>query len=402
MATIKEKKNKSGEVTGYKFVCCVGRDERYRQVWRTKTIRRPGGLTPAREWKAVQRLADEWEDEKKLEWQKTHSRTDRDRMPFSEFVTEHWMKDHVLDGQHTPSSVKFFRNTARFSVDYFGNRKLCTIDGESTKRFINHLRNDVQTQRGQPLSATTVQHAFSTFRNIMEYARRLHYIDRDPCQDLAQSEKPRRSKKKVDFLSPDEARRFLQCLDGEPLFWKVFENVLVTTGVRRGEAVGLQWGDIDAETLTIHVERNVTPDRDAPNRLHIGSTKTGETRTVPVSQRVLALLQALKREREAALGVALLPDSFVFCRGTNPYLPVDPEEPTRWQRRFVHRHGLPNVSPHDLRHTAATLALESGADLKQVQQLLGHRDPATTLAFYTGLTEERQRQTVEGIESLIS
>ena len=59
-------------------------------------------------------------------------------------------------------------------------------------------------------------------------------------------------------------------------------------------------------------------------------------------------------------------------------------------------------SPHKLRHTAATLALESGADLKQVQQLLGHKDPSTTMKFYAGVTEEAQRRPVEGIESIIN
>ena len=236
----------------------------------------------------------------------------------------------------------------------------------------------------------------------MEYAARMHYIERDPCQDLAQSEKPRREKKRVDFLSPDEARRFLRCLDSESLFWKAFENILITTGARRGEAVGLQWGDIDFEAMSISIQRNVTPDRDAPDRMRVGATKTGEARTVPVSRRVLEMLLELKREREAALGVSLLPQTFVFCRACDPYKPINPQEPTRWQRRFVQRHGLPNVSPHDLRHTAATLALESGADLKQIQQLLGHRDASTTLQFYAGVTEERQRQTVEGIENLLA
>lgn len=402
MATIQEKRDKNGEITAYKLVCCVGRDEHRKQIWRTKTIRRPDGLTPARERKEVQRLAAEWEASKKADWEKTHCKADRDRMPFDEFVRAHWLPDHVHDGQHTPSSIQFFENTIRYSLDFFGAKKIATIDGENVKRLVNFLRNDAQTQRGQPLSATTVQHAFSTFRNVMEYAARMHYIERDPCQDLAQSEKPRREKKRVDFLTPDEARRFLKCLDGESLFWKAFENILITTGVRRGEAVGLQWGDLDFEKMTISVQRNVTPDRDAPDRMHIGATKTGETRTVPVSRRVLEMLLELKREREAALGVSLLPQTFVFCRASNAYKPINPQEPTRWQRRFVQRHGLPNVSPHDLRHTAATLALESGADLKQIQQLLGHRDASTTLQFYAGVTEERQRQTVEGIENLLA
>jgi integrase len=113
------------------------------------------------------------------------------------------------------------------------------------------------------------------------------------------------------------------------------------------------------------------------------------------------MLMELKAEQQKKYGGVLLPAAFIFCTEANPFLPVYPTEPTRFQRKFVKRHKLPNVSPHDLRHTAATLALESGANLKEVQELLGHSDPATTMAFYTGVSEEAQRRTVEGIESLI-
>ena len=111
---------------------------------------------------------------------------------------------------------------------------------------------------------------------------------------------------------------------------------------------------------------------------------------------------AFKREQDEKYNGVLLPNAYIFCRVDNPYKPEYPTEPTRWQSKFVKRHKLPNVSPHDLRHTAATLALESGADLKQVQQLLGHKDPATTMKFYAGVTKEAQRRTVEGIESIIN
>ena len=82
--------------------------------------------------------------------------------------------------------------------------------------------------------------------------------------------------------------------------------------------------------------------------------------------------------------------------------PIYPTEPTRWTQKFIKRHNLPNVSPHDLRHTAATLAIESGASLKAVQILLGHQDSTTTMDFYAGITEQAQRRTVEGIESLLA
>ena len=74
MATISPKKNKQGVVTGYKIRSCVGRDEQYKQVWRTTTISRPDGLTPARERKEIERLADSWEQAQKAEYEKTHAK----------------------------------------------------------------------------------------------------------------------------------------------------------------------------------------------------------------------------------------------------------------------------------------------------------------------------------------
>ena len=220
--------------------------------------------------------------------------------------------------------------------------------------------------------------------------------------DLTQKEKPHRGKKKVDFLEPAQAQRFIQCVAEEPLYWRCLLNILVTTGLRRGECVGLQWGDVDGEKLTISVSRSVSIDKDSPDKIHVGTTKTGEERVVPISLRLYALLQSFRREQEAKYQAALLHTAFIFCSESNPYLPIYPTTPTRYVAKFVKRHNLPNVSPHDLRHTAATLALESGADLKQVQELLGHRDASTTMQFYAGVTDEAKRRTVEGIESLIA
>lgn len=401
MATVKANKNAQGKVISYTVRLCVGRDEHYKQVWRTCTIKRPEGLTPTAEKKEISRQVDAWVEAQKAEYERTHSKEDKDRITLAAFITNHWWPDHVMDGTHKPSSVQFFRYMSNDILDYFGaKKKLKQIDAEAVKRYIKYLNTEATTKKGEPYSPTSVQHHFSTLRNILEYARRYHYIQFDPCQDLSQKEKPHRKKKKVDFLSPQEAKRFIECLDNEPLFWRCCMNVLITTGLRRGECLGLQWGDIDGDNLTMTICRNVTVDKTSPDKVFIGSTKTEEVRTVAISKRIYRLLMELKHEQESKYGV-LLPTAFVFCRADNPFLPLYPTEPTRWQRKYVERYGLAKVSPHDLRHTAATLALESGADLKQVQELLGHKDPSTTLSFYAGVTEEAQRRTVEGIESLI-
>lgn len=402
MATIVEKKNKAGEVTAYKVMVCVGRDDQYKQVWRTKTIKRPEGLTPAKERKQIEREADAWEQEQKAAYRQGHTTQDKDRITLAAFVRDHWWPDHVMDGTHTPASVSFYSYTSNDILEYFGEKKrLNQIDAEAVKRYVKYLNTEAQTKQGKPYSKTTVQHHFSTLRNILEYARRFHYIDADPCQDLSQKEKPHREKRKIDFLDSAQAREFIRCLEAEPLFWRCFENLLITTGLRRGEAVGLQWGDISADKLTLTIQRNVTLDKTAEDKIHIGQTKGKEARTVPISRRVYALLMQRKEEQQQQYGL-VMPTAFIFNRDGNAYRPIYPTAPTRWQQKFVKRHGLEDVSPHDLRHTAATLALEGGADLKQVQELLGHKDAQTTMQFYAGVTEEQQRRTVDSIESMIS
>lgn len=402
MAAITPKKDKQGNITGYKVRICLGRDDQYKQIWRATTIKRPEGLTPTQEKKKVDNLIYNWEQQQKADYERTHAKESKDKITLAAFVENHWWKDHVEDGTHTPSTISFYRHMTDDILEYFGpKKKLAAIDAEAVKRYIKYCNTEAKTKRGEPYSATTVMHHFSTLRSILEYARRFHYIQFDPCQDLSQKEKPQRSKKQIDFLAPDDAKQFLSALDGEPLFWRAFMNVLITTGLRRGEAVGLQWGDIDPDKLTISVKRNVTIDKNSPDKVHVGTTKTGEERTVPISPRVLGLLAALKAEHQKKFGAVMMPTAYVFSSAADAYKPLYPTEPTRWQRKFTERHNLPKVSPHDLRHTAATLALESGANLKQVQALLGHSDPSTTMKFYAGVTEEAQRRTVEGIEALI-
>lgn len=401
MATVEIRKNKAGEIISYRVRACVARDEDYKQVWRSCTIPRPEGLTPARERKEVQRQADAWEQEQKAAYQQGHKKQSRDRITFEEFVRAHWWSDHVLDGEHTPSTIAFYENMSNDLVSYFGVKKrLNQIDAEAVKRYIGYLRKDARTKKGEPYSASTIQHHYKTLVNILDYARRLHYIPANPCSDLAPKEKPHKESKPIDFLDSTQAREFLHHLEAEPLYWQALENVLITTGLRRGEAVGLQWGDISADALTITVNRNVSIDKGAAEKYHIGKPKGKVSRTVPLSRRVYGLLMQLKAEQSERYG-ALLPKAFIFCRVEDPYTPCYPTEPTRWQKKFIKRHNLQNVSPHDLRHTAATLALEGGADLKQVQELLGHKDATTTMQFYAGVSKEQQRRTVEGIEKLI-
>ena len=401
MASIKKKVAKNGEVT-YWIRACVGRDELGKQVWRTCTLSSPE-LTPKQEEKEIRRQVDAWEQEQREEFNKTQSKEDRSKISFADFVQGHWWPDHVMNGKHTPSSISFYKYMSDDLVAYFGSKKLNSISAEDIKRYINYLNTEAQTKTGEALSATTVVRHYQTLRNILNYAMRFDYLKEDPCKKLSVHDKPKKDRKNIDFLKPQDAKRFVEALSNEPLYWRCLLYILITTGLRRGEAVGLQWGDLDGDNLTLSIRRNVSIDKNSPNKLHIGKPKTEESvREVPIVYSVYSMLTALKKEQEANFGASLMPSAFIFCNEINPYMPLYPTEPTRHVAKFVKKYNLPNVSPHDLRHTAATLALESGANLKQVQTLLGHKDEATTMQFYAGVTDEAKRRTVEGIESILN
>lgn len=408
MANITPRKNKDGKVISYRVRACVGRDEIDRQIFRTTTIQSPG-LTPAKEMKEVKRLADEWEKKQRDEYEKNPASFKeagaKERITFSRFVNEVWMPLNVENGKLTPSSVAFYKQMVKRPLEYFGKKRLRSIDAEAIQKYIRYLNVEAKTTGGKPLAKRTIFHEYATLRAILKAARRYRYILEDPTQELGPNDKPRKEKPKIDFLEPSEAQAFVAALEKEPLFWRTMMNVLLGLGLRRGEAVALQWQDITTSadgTHSLVVRRNVTMDKNAASKLHIGETKTGEERTLRLTNRIYSLLMALKQEQRTVYGSIIMPHAYIFNRAVSPYLPINPTEPTRWLSNFTKKSGIKSYSPHDLRHSAATLALESGASLKEVQDLLGHRDAAVTMTYYAGVTEEAKTRTVEGIERLLT
>lgn len=425
MATIEARKDKAGKVTGYRVRACVGRDEHNKQVWRTTTIPRPEGLTPKKEEREVERLADAWEQNCRAEYEKNKEkikaerRAEKKRISLVEFIDKHWIPNHVEHGPrpHTPDTVSFYKYVAGNIKNYFQKTnpgiKLAHIGKEEILEYLSWMRKETE------YSAATIKHHYGVLRSILDFAKYMDYIDQNPCEKIRKQDRPKKEEKEVDFLEEEEALRFLSCLDSQkeidfwkkyhsrsPLMWKCLCNTLILTGLRRGELVGLQWSDLNKKEMILHVRRNVTIDtsnkqeKDPEKKIHIGVTKGKRTRTVPITAYLVDLLQQLKAEYDEKYQT-LLPRAYIFCRTNNPYLPIYPTEPTRQMRKYIKRHNLPDVSPHDLRHTAASLAISAGADVRQVQGILGHRDPALTLKFYTGITEKRQRQATDGIENIL-
>ena len=184
--------------------------------------------------------------------------------------------------------------------------------------------------------------------------------------------------------------------------WRCYMYTLITTGLRRGEAVGLQWGDIDHDKLTLSISRSVAIDKTSETKQIIKDTKTGENRIVALLKPVYhMLIEYSGIYQDYYKTEKIKPAFYIFSTEADPMLPIHVTTPTRKIQKFVKRNNLPDVSPHDLRHTAASLALESGAGIKEISELMGHSDIGTTSKFYAALTQEAKRRTVEGIGNLL-
>ena len=482
MHGIEPKKNSKGEIISYKFRCCVGRDEQYKQVWRTCTISasdpRLEGLTPKKLIDELNSIKHEWDKAQKDDYNRTHSKIDKTKLTLVDFINNVWWLDHVMDGSHSPNSISYYRFMAADICEYFGRKKthLNAINGETVKRYIKYLNTEakvkilstkeipfslmvketgerviswetdkqalsyqiyryskrskdfvqigrtddltytdekkakepkyqvkalIRIEGDEPISKTTVVRHYQTLRNILNFAQRFDYLKDDPCKKMSVKDKPHQGHKTIDFLEPKDAQRYVAALEQQELYWKCLQNILITCGLRRGEVAGLKYGDINKEKLTLEICRSVTYDKNADNKLRIAGTKTGISRIVSITPRILSMIEALKKSQEGKYGIVLTDESFIFCNVKDPSRPLMPTDVTRWQRKFVDRNRLPDVSPHDLRHSAASLALEAGANLKDVQELLGHQDPETTAEFYAAVTQEAKRRTVTGIENLL-
>lgn len=424
---ISERFDKAGRIISLQAKMTLGTAGKY--VYLSKTAKLDPALSPAKARAAAKKELEQWVDAQHKQYdeylslcaageiseaecedyslycknlellRQSAARASRARkIAFAEFVNEHWLPDHIHDGQHTPSTIANCEYHVKYLLPYFGEMKMESITTEVLKRYINTLR-------AEPLSGTSQYHRFNTLRNILRYAFVVDYLAANPLDRLPRSLVPHKEHHKLetgkDFLSPEQVQQYLRCLEEEPPFYRTMVNLMIFTGLRRGEVVGLQWCDIDLDEQTLNVVRNVTKDTKSPAHVHIGKPKTaGSVRTIALPTYLVELLKHWKIEQTARYGL-LLPNAYLFSNAEDPYRPLYPTTVTAWVHDFEVRHGLPKVSPHDLRHTAATLALQSGANLKTVQDLLGHADFKTTATYYTGITKEVQHETAAAVEALV-
>lgn len=244
------------------------------------------------------------------------------------------------------------------------------------------------------LSVRTRRLVHATLHRAMNDAIEAGYLDHNPTWKAASNLKI--EPHELDVWTADELRGFLAAtLDtpNHPL-WRV----LAMTGMRRGEACGLQWGDFDAAASTLSVRRSRVP---VGGVVHEQTPKTHKTRTVDLDPDTVAVLKALHDAQRKARPVALIDDSREYLFVTQDGQPVHPNDVSRSFLSAVTAAGARAIRLHDLRHSHASLMIDARVPISVVSERLGHANANITLGVYTHQLRESQKQAACTVGDLV-
>jgi integrase len=258
-----------------------------------------------------------------------------------------------------------------------------------------HVRAAVDRVIEAGYAPRTVARVLMRLKALFREALRLELVARNPAEAI-QVRLPK-GEKAARALEPEEVARLLEAAEASrSRDMALLLRLMLETGLRRGEALALQWGDVDLERGEVRVWRAWAK---------VGSKGAFTPLKTPTAKRVvplpLGLLRRLKARKEELLE-RLNPEEVDGLHLVGGVKPVDPDAFNHYLRRLAERAGLGRVRVHDLRHTWATLALSRGIPLEVVSERLGHASPTITLNVYRHLLEEERRGYVLDLEDLLS
>ena len=379
MATITPKLC-NGKPVSFRFRACVGRDQTGKQVFRSTTWKVPLNSTQSRIERMARREAEKWEREVKIEYEKDLQNPDRVKTRtisqmktgFSQFVSDIWFPICVQNGERKPKTVSFYKDTAKNITTYFNGCYLQEISAADIQTFLIYLRME------RNLAPQTVHHHYRTLNMVFCFALQQDFLITNPMDKIAP---PKLERKPIHAFTQEQAKVLIEDLNDGPLDLRCLLYLFITTGIRRGELLGLKWCNIEEKECIIHINHNVT--YTSQSGIVVSTPKTiRSARSIPILPNILDSLLLLKKQQQKENPGSDINDGFVFHGKAGIYVPKNPDAVTRRVKRFMKRHDLPDMSPHDLRHSCATLLLQSGADVKSVQDILGHTNASTTLNFY--------------------
>jgi len=315
----------------------------------------------------------------------------------AEFL-EFWLREYK-EGKIAKNTYRIHeRNIKNHIVPYFQNIQLDDLSYKLYQKFINHLIENNYSKR-------TVEIVHGTMYGAIQKAKILRKIHDNPCTDVsiysAKEKREKENKAAIKFIPYDKIEPFLDAALADNYTYYIFFRFLIETGVRKGEALALQWSNVDLSSNRIRIEQSLDYEAASDDELFSDTKTYHSVREIPITNRLAMDLRSHKvrqNDNIFRLKKAYKSDlDLVFCRENGSPLPKS----TLFNafRRILEKAGLPSLSIHTLRHTHAVLLLESNVEMKYIQEALGHGSMQITSDIYTHVSKKIETDSIERFEN---
>ncbi|MDD5095457.1 MAG: tyrosine-type recombinase/integrase [Dehalococcoidia bacterium] len=242
-------------------------------------------------------------------------------------------------------------------------------------------------------SVKTAKNVHAVLRRALNAAVKQNLLARNPCSGV---DAPRYHAPEMGMLSDQQIDAFLEEVEASQ--FREALTLLLFTGLRRGELLGLRWVDVNLEFMQLSVVQQLQ--RIPVEGWVIRPPKTkGSKRNIPLLPNMCVMLRNLKdkkKEQLATFGAELKESSLIF--GAIDGTPIEPSTLTHSCKKIMKKIGCAELRLHDLRHSFASKLLREGVSIKVVQQMMGHSSISTTLGIYGHITPDMEVEAVKKLE----
>jgi integrase len=314
-----------------------------------------------------------------------------------EYLVKEWLP--AVKSTIRPSTYNsYVQHVECHIVPHIGTVKLQKLSGSQVNALYAKLAESGTKNGKKGLSAITIHHVHACLHKALKDAVRWGRIARNPLDSADPPRKNGDGSTEMKTWTAEQLRAFLDSARDDRLYplW----HLIAFTGMRRGEALGLRWSDVDLENARLAVRRALIP---INREVVVSEPKTTKGKRVialdPATIEVLKAQAARQLAEQNEWDELWVDSGLVFTAENGEAL--DPESVSRWWRQAVKKSMLPKIRLHDLRHTHATLALQAGIHPKVVSERLGHATVSITLDTYSHAIPAMQEEAAALIAGLV-
>ena len=291
------------------------------------------------------------------------------------------------------STIVRYRELTRRIYPQIGHIKLRELRADHLNDLYTLLGQEGLNKRtGGKLSAKTILEHHRLISTVLEQAVKEGLV---PFNVASRATLPKAEHKEVNYFQPEQVAAIRDALELEPIKWKTLVHLLLITGARRGEILGLKWDKVDFAGNRIYICNSVLYSADVG--IYETTPKTERSKryiTLPVeSMQLLREYRVWQIERRLQLGGYYQDRGFLFTQEDGG--PMHPDSVTDWLNKFSIRHGLPHINAHAFRHTMASMLYFNGVDSVSISKRLGHAQVSTTANIYAHVMEHADQKNAD-------